>query len=84
MLLVLPVDGHEGEMLVQMRDVATVDQGSRGGLCRSNGVTSVDALFGELHRELIILCEGWILAYRFPEEAMNVLVDGPDGSGTEW
>jgi hypothetical protein len=46
-------------------------------------VPGVDALVGELHRELIVLRQGGILAAGFPELAMSSLIDCPDGSGAK-
>ena len=83
-LFILPVHDHERKVLVQVRDVATVDERARGRLCRANRVARIDAFAGKFHRKLVVLWHDGVLAERFASQAVRPLVDHPDGPRAEW
>ena len=78
MLFVLPVDHFEREVLVQLRDVATVADRSRVRFGLASWVECVDWLLGELHSELLVLRHGRILGHGLPDEPLSSIANSPN------
>lgn len=83
MFLILPIDYHQGEMLIQMRNIPTIHQRAGGRFARSDRVSGVDPFVGEFHRKLIILRKRGIFASGFSEKAVDALVKYPDRARAE-
>lgn len=77
-LIVLPVNHFEREVLVQLWDVAAVADGPRVRLGLASWVECVDWLLGELHSELLVLRHGRILGHGLPDEPLSPIAKSPN------
>lgn len=78
MLFVLPVDHFEREVLVQLRDVATVADRSRVRFGLASWVECVDWLLRELHSKLLVLRHGRVFGHGFPDGSLGSIANSPD------
>lgn len=83
-LRVLPVDDFEREVLVELRDVAAVADGTRVRFGLPRRVHGVDRLLGEFHRELLVLGHRWILGDGLPGEPLGAVAYSPDRPRACW
>ena len=77
----LPVDYFEGEVLVQLGDVAAVADGSWVRFGLAGRVHGVDRLLGELVGELLMFRHRWVLGDRLPDGTLRTIACGPDRTG---
>ena len=74
----LPVDYFEGEVLVQLGDVAAVADRSWVRFGLASWVECVNWLLGELHGELLVLGHGRIFGNGFPDRTLSSIANSPD------
>jgi hypothetical protein len=77
----LPVDHFEGEVLVQLGDVAAVADGSWVRFGLASWVHGVDRLLGELVGELLMFRHHWVLGDWLPDGTLGSIACSPDRTG---
>lgn len=81
-LVVLPVDDFEREVLVYFGDVAAVHDGADVRLRTADGVARVDWLVGKLHRDLVVLGHERVLGQRRAQRPVCAVSYHPDWTRT--
>ena len=77
-LIVLPIDHFEREVLVQLWDVAAVADRSRVRFRLAGWVECVDWLLRELHSKLLVLRHSRILGQGLPDRSLSSIASSPD------